>query len=222
MSQAAKVFALNRAGLNPRRGAIVTGIFLVPLIVLTALGQDSYFLSMAFGAVFVAICDLGGALGYRVSRLLIVAGSGAVLTWLAFSVGQQSWPWVTLAAFAVTLVAGLFVKYGMHRFVSAYLLNIWFIIALGQPPKDLADHITINPWGQTLAWLIGGLVWIGCLTVVSLARSGTDQPAFIPEIPADISPSPLTPPKIAFALLRAVAVAAAISIAFGFQLPQAQ
>lgn len=58
--------------------------------------------------------------------------------------------------------------------------------------------------------------------MVSLAHGRTNQPAFIPEIPGDISPSPLTPPKIAFALLRAVAVAAAISIAFGFQLPQAQ
>jgi uncharacterized membrane protein YccC len=101
-------------------------------------------------------------------------------------------------------------------------VNIWFIIALGQPPKDLVDHITINAWGQTLAWLIGALVWIGCLTLGALARSRADQPAFIPEIPGDISPSPLTPPKIAFALMRAVAVAAAIAIAFGFQLPQAQ
>lgn len=38
MSQAAKVFALNRAGFNPRRGAIGAGIFLVSFIVLTALG----------------------------------------------------------------------------------------------------------------------------------------------------------------------------------------
>jgi Fusaric acid resistance protein-like len=152
----------------------------------------------------------------------MVAGSGAVLTWVAFTVGQQSWPWVTLAAFVVTVVAGLFVKYGLHRFVLAYVLNIWFIIALSQPPKDVAAHITIHPWGQTLAWLIGGLVWIACLTLVALARSRADQPAFIPEIAGDISPTPLTPPKIAFALMRAVGVAAAIAIAFGFQLPQAQ
>jgi hypothetical protein len=116
---------------------IATGIFLVPLIALTALGQDSYFLSMAFGAVFVAICDPGGGLGYRVSRLLIVAGSGAVLTWLAFSVGKQSWPWVTLAAFAVTLLAGLFVKFGLHRSVSAYLLNIWFHHRPGCPDPPM-------------------------------------------------------------------------------------
>ena len=38
-----------------------------------------------------------------------------------------------LAAFVVTLLGGLAVKYGVHRFVAAYLLNAWFIIALSLP-----------------------------------------------------------------------------------------
>ena len=45
-----------------------------------------------------------------------------------------------LAAFVATLLGGLAVKYGLHRFVGAYLLNVWFIIALGLPTLLAFDY----------------------------------------------------------------------------------
>ena len=48
MDRLAKLFVLNRAGLNVKRGAVVFGGMLVPFVVLTALGQQQYFLPAAF------------------------------------------------------------------------------------------------------------------------------------------------------------------------------
>ncbi len=66
MTQVAKVFGLDRQGFNLRRGAGVAAVMLVPLIVLGVLHQEKYFLSVAFGALFVGLSDPGGAYGYRV------------------------------------------------------------------------------------------------------------------------------------------------------------
>jgi hypothetical protein len=136
---------------------------------------------------------------------------------------------VVLAAFVVTLLGGLAVKYGVHRFVAAYLLNAWFIIALGLPTLIAYDLPTVfrsglihtEPWKQALAWLLGSAVWIVGTFIVWLAggRKGVPQP--VAEIPGDISPRPLTRPVILFAVIRAVAVSAAVAIAFGLQLPNA-
>jgi hypothetical protein len=70
-----------------------------------------------------------------------------------------------LAAFAVTLVAGLAVMFGVHRFVTAYLLNVWFIISLAvaagfhhaaqNANYTLATHFTSYTWAQVLAWAGG-------------------------------------------------------------------
>jgi hypothetical protein len=51
MGKMAKVFELNRKGLNVPRGLIAVGIFLLPLIVLIAVHQEQYFLSVSLGAV---------------------------------------------------------------------------------------------------------------------------------------------------------------------------
>ena len=56
-----------------------------------------------------------------------------------------------LAAAAVTLLAGLAIAFGVHRFVAAYLLNIWFIIALALVSSfHHAAHISYT-WAQVLA-----------------------------------------------------------------------
>jgi hypothetical protein len=65
------------------------------------------------------------------SHMAIFALIGAGVTALAWGIGEDAWGWLILAASAVTLAAGLGVMYGVHRFVAAYLLNIWFIIGLG-------------------------------------------------------------------------------------------
>lgn len=51
MSQVAKVFELNRKGLNLPRGVASLGVLLVPLIVLAVLDQEKYLISMFFGAL---------------------------------------------------------------------------------------------------------------------------------------------------------------------------
>jgi Fusaric acid resistance protein-like len=164
-----------------------------------------------------------------VARLAVMAVAGALLTALGFGIGGGAWGFVVLAAFVATLLSGLAVKYGAHRFVAAYLLNAWFIIALGLPTLISfsltglyrSGLIHTEPWKQALAWLAGSALWIAYASIVWLARGRAPQPQPIPEIPGDISPRPLTRPLILFAVIRAIAVSVAVAIAFGLQLPNA-
>src|SRR5208337_4186368 len=180
MTQLAKVFELNRQGLNIARGVAIAVVLLLPLVVLGLIHQDQYWLSVSFGAMFVV-----------------------------------------LAAFVVTLLGGLAVKFGVHRFAQATLLNVWFIIAITLPDAYRADHIHPNAWAQALAWLIGSALWIAFTCIVWLARGRTAEPSPVPEIPGDTSPVKLTRPIILFALIRAIALAGAVAIAFGLHLPNA-
>ena len=133
MGQIADVFKVRWHEFNLRR-FVVFGVILGLLIVAGVLPHDrSYFLSAIFGALFVALSDPGGKHGPRVAKMAVMARAGALLTALAFGIGAGGWGWVVLAAFVVTLLSGLAVKYGVHRFVAAYLLNVWFIVALGLP-----------------------------------------------------------------------------------------
>src|SRR5215469_13434882 len=126
-----KVFEFNPAGLNWPRAVMILDAMLVPLVVFAAIGHEEYLLSAVVGVVFTAAADPGGSFGYRASHVAIFGLIGAGLTALAFGIGGSAWGWLVLAAFAVTLLAGLAVMFGVHRFVAALLLNIWFIIALG-------------------------------------------------------------------------------------------
>jgi len=125
-----KVFALNPAGLNWPRGAMILNIMLVPPIVFWAIGHEEYLLSALFGVLFTVVADPGGSYGQRVSRLALFALLGAGLTALGFGIGGDAWGWLVLAASVVTLVAGLAIMFGVHRFATALLLNVWFIITL--------------------------------------------------------------------------------------------
>ncbi len=229
MSQVAKVFQLNLKGFNLVRGAILA-VILGLLIIVGVLPHDRrYFLSAIFGALLLALADPGGKHGPRVARLAIFAVAGALLTALGFGIGPGAWGWVVLAAFAATLLGGLAVKYGVHRFVAAYLLNVWFIIALGLPTLFAFDYPRLyhsglthpEPWKQALAWLVGSAVWIAYTSIVWLARGRVAEPQPVAEIPGDISPRPLTRPVILFSVIRAVAVSIAVAIAFGLKLPDA-
>jgi len=68
---------------------------------------------------------------------------GAILAVVGFGIGGGAWGWVVLAAFVVTVLGGLAVKYGLHSFVAAYLLNAWFIIVLGLPTLGGFDVPTL-------------------------------------------------------------------------------
>src|SRR5215469_17511422 len=126
-----KVFELNPAGLNWPRGVMILDVMLVPLIVFWAIGHEEYLLSAVFGALFAVVAEPGGSYGQRVSRIALFALIGAGLTALGFGIGGDAWGWLVLASFAVTVAGGLAVTYGVRRFVTALLLNLWFIIALG-------------------------------------------------------------------------------------------
>ena len=216
MTQLADVFKLNPKGLNVRRALGVMVVMGVPLIVLHVLNQEVYYLSLAFGALFVGLNDPGGEYGYRLPRIALVAVVGALLTALGFGVGDRAWGLVVLAAFVVTVLAGLTVKYGLHRFTAGLLLNIWFLIAMALPAAYRLNHVHTNAWAQALAWLIGSALTIAYTTIVWLARGRTAQlQPGADVLPGDITPVPLTNAVILFVLIRAIAVSIAVAIAFG-------
>ena len=222
MTQLAKVFELNRKGLNVRRALGVLVVMVVPLIVCKALDQELYYVSVAFGALFVGLNDPGGEYGYRLPRMTLNAVAGALLTALGVAIGAGAWGVVVLAAFVVTLLAGLMVKYGLHGFSSAYVLNCWFLVAIAMPVGFHLSHGHTNALGQALAWLIGAALTIAWTAIVWLARGRTAQAQPVADlIPGSTKPVPLTRPVILFALIRAIAVAIAVAIAFGFHLPDA-
>ena len=215
-----KVFELNPAGLNWPRAVMVLDVLLVPLVIFWAIGHEEYLLSAVFGVLFAALADPGGGYGYRASHTAVFALFGAGLTALAFGIGGDAWGWLVLAAFAVTLAAGLAAMFGVHRFVAAYLLTVWFIVALGVA-FSFHHHarITSYTWAQVLAWVGGAALWIAVTFVAWLVRGRQDRPQPWAELPGDTSRRKLTPPLIMFALIRAIAIAATTALAFGLDLP---
>ncbi len=133
MGRVMKLFQLNWQEFNLRRGAVLAVILGLLIIVGVLPDERRYFVSAIFGALLVALSDPGGRHGPRVARLAAMAVAGALLTALGFGIGGGAWGWVVAAVFVATVLSGLAVKYGAHRFVAAYLLNVWFIIALGLP-----------------------------------------------------------------------------------------
>jgi hypothetical protein len=122
VSWLSKVFELNSAGLNWPRAVLILDVLLVPLVVFWAIGYEQYLLSAVFGVLFAALADPGGSYWQRAFRIFVFGAIGAGLTALAYGIGGDAWGWLVLAAFAVTLVAGLAVMFGAHRFVAAFLL----------------------------------------------------------------------------------------------------
>jgi hypothetical protein len=214
-----KVFELNPAAINWPRAVLVLDVLLVPLVVFWAIGHEEYLLSAVFGVVFAALADPGGSYGHRASHIGIFALIGAGLTALGFGIGGDAWGWLVLAAFAVTLVAGLAVMFGVHRFIAAFLLNVWFLIALAVAASfDQDAHITSHTWAQVLAWVGGCALWIALTFGGWLIRGRHDQPEPFAELPGDTSRRKLTPPLIVFALIRAIVIAVTFALAFGLDL----
>jgi fusaric acid resistance family protein len=161
----------------------------------------------------------GGGYGYRASHIAGFGLIGAALTALGFGIGGDAWGWLVLAASVVTLVAGLAVAFGVHRFVAAYLLNIWFIITLAVASSfHQHAHITSCTWAQVLAWSGGVALWIVVTFVGWQIRGREDRPQPVAELPGDTSRRKLTPPLIMFAVLRASVIAGTFALAFGLNL----
>jgi Fusaric acid resistance protein-like len=219
MGWVSKVFERNPAGLNWPRAVLFLDVALVPLVVFWSIGYEQYLLSALFGLLFAWLGDPGGSYGARASRIGAFGLIGAGVTALAFGIGADAWGWLVLAAFAVTLVAGLAVAFGVHSFVKALLLNIWFVVALGLV-SGLSQHarITSYTWAQVLAWAGGSALWIAVTFIAWLIRGREDSPQPIAELPGDTARRSLTRPVIMFALIRAVAIAGAVALAFGLDL----
>jgi hypothetical protein len=194
-------------------------VMLVPLVVFWAIGHEEYLLSALFGALLAVLADPGGGYGSRVSRVAGFALIGAGLTALGFGIGGDAWGWLVLAAFAVTLAAGLAVTFGVHRFVAALLLNIWFIVTLGVAfSLHHQTRITSYTWAQVLAWAGGAALWIAVTFIEWLVRGRMDRPQPVAEIPGDTSRRPLTRPLTMFAVIRALVIAGTVALAFGLNL----
>jgi Fusaric acid resistance protein-like len=214
-----KVFGLNPAGINWPRAVMFLDVALIPLIVFWAIGHEQYLLSALFGLLFALAADPGGSYGYRAPHIAVFALFGAGLTALGFGIGGSGWGWLVLAAFAVTLAAGLAVMFGVHRFVAALLLNVWFIVALGLAfTLHHHGHVTSYAWAQVLAWAGGAGLWIAVTFLAWLVRGRQDRPQPVAELPGGTSRRTLTPPLIMFAVIRALAIAGATALAFGLDL----
>ncbi|MFI9787598.1 FUSC family protein [Kitasatospora sp. NPDC051984] len=211
-----KVFALNPAGLNWPRAVMFLDVALVPLVVFWAIGYEQYLLSAVFGLLFAALDDPGGSYRGRASHIAVFALIGAGVTALGFGIGGDAWGWLVLAAFVVTLVAGLAVAYGTRRFVTAMLLNLWFIVTLGAA-SSFHQHarITSYTWAQTVAWAGGAALWIIVTFAGWLIQGRVDRPQPVTELPGDTSRRKLTRPLIMFAVIRALAIAGTVALAFG-------
>jgi hypothetical protein len=197
---------------------MVLDVMLVPLVVFLAIGHEEYLSSALFGVVYSVLADPGGSYGRRVWDMAVFGLTGAAVTALAFGIGGDAWGWLVLAVFAVTLVAGLAMAFGAHRFVEGYLLSLWFIIALGFASSSQTAHISSHTWAQVLAWAGGSALWIALTFIEWLIRGRQDRPQPFAELPGDISLHKLTPPMIMFALIRALAIAGTVALAFGLNL----
>ncbi|MEU9611326.1 MULTISPECIES: FUSC family protein [Streptomyces] len=135
-----RILRFDPTGLNWPRAVLFLDIALVPLVVFWAIGHEHYLLSALFGPFFAWLDDPGGSLANRASHIAVFTLIGAEVTALGFGIGGYAWGWLVLAAFAITLVAGLAAAFGVRRFVNAMLLNVWFSLPSGSRPVS-----TITP-----------------------------------------------------------------------------
>jgi hypothetical protein len=222
VNQFAEIFKIDKSALNLRRGVLIMIPSLMLLIVFFVLDQEEYFLSAVFALLILGVADPGGDYAYRLSHMAVFGAGGALLTALGVAVGDEAWGWAVLAAFVVTLLSGLAIKYGLHRYLAAVLLNVWFVIALALPVAEKQAHEQPEPWGQALAWLIGAALVLVYITVVWLVRGRSAQAQPIQDlIPGDTSHIALSQQVVLFCLIRALAVAIGVAIAWGFDLSYA-
>ena len=222
MSQITKVFSVNKKAFSLPAGVAIGGVLLLIWLAIAQLDQQKYVVSIIFAVLTTALSDPGGGYWKRARGMSAFGLGGAAVTALAFFVGTHAWGFVVLAVFLVTLSAGLAVKFGLHRFSVGLLLNIWFVVAIVLPISYRADRIKTSGWDQALAWLIGSALWIALMGIVWMASRRKWAPGPVIDLPGEpFAPVALTRPVVLFALIRALALAAAAAIAFGSHDPNA-
>ncbi|HSW80744.1 MAG TPA: FUSC family protein [Candidatus Saccharimonadales bacterium] len=217
MHQLAQIFKLDYNKQNASLGLIVLELILAAFVVLYTKHDTIYIFSVIFGTLFVGLSDPGGAFRSRSGPLAVAGIGGAILTVLGYNLASSGWGWITIVVFVVTLLSGLTLKFGAHWFATSLLLNAWFIIALGIGSSFDQSHISTHAWEQTLAWLCGGSLWVLVAVFLWVVHGQTAKPLFA-EIPSDSKERKLTKPMIAFAVIRAIAMAIAVAIPFGLNL----
>ena len=222
MSQLTKVFSVNRKAFSLPGGVAIGGVLLLIWLAIAQLDQQKYVVSIIFAVLTTALSDPGGGYWKRARSMSAFGLAGAAATALAFFVGTHAWGFVVLVLFIVTLLAGLAVKFGLHRFSVGLLLNIWFVVAVVLPISYSADRIKTTGWDQALAWLIGSAAvdHVDGHRVVGQWRKWRPGPVI--DLPGEpFTPVELTQPVVLFALIRALALAASAAIAFGSHDPNA-
>ena len=141
MSQLRKIFAVDRSKFSLTGGIAVGGLLLVIWFAVAQLNEQRYLITVVFAVLTTALSDPGGSYWHRARAMSAYGIVGALMTALAFFVGTQAAGFVVLALFVVTLLAGLAVKFGLHRFSTGMLLNVWFVLAVGLPISFRAGQI---------------------------------------------------------------------------------
>ena len=212
VSWLSKVFKLNTSGLNWPRAVMVLDVILVPMVVFWAIGHEEYLLSAMFGALFAVVADPGGAYGYRAARMAVFGLIGAGVTALGFSLGGARWGWLVLAA-------------SPSRWLPAWRLCSGYTGSLppcsstsGSSSRSHSESASIStPTSPATPGL-------RCSPGPAVQRSGSrltfvtwlicgrrDMPQPVAEIPGDTSTRKLTRPIIAFAVIRALAIAGTVA-----------
>jgi len=217
----AKIFEIDRRGINLPRAAVATGVLLIPFIVLAAVGHEKYWLSVSFAALFTGIADPGGAYRIRLRTMAAVGLIGTLLTALGFAIGGGPWWIVLVVSVVLTFLSGLVIKYGAHTYTAALMLLSWFLVAISVPAGEHLSPAHSGWWQQALAWLVGSALWIAVTLVGWLVLGRKARATNFPEIPADTAQTPLTRPVILFSVIRALAIGISVAIAFGLHLPNA-
>ena len=220
MSRLAKIFEIKREGINVPRGLVTIGLFLIVLLVVVLVGEEKYWENVTFGALFVAVSDPGGPYKTRLRAMTWVALGGAFVTGLGYAIGGGPWAIVVVAAFVITLLCGLTIKFGVHAFTAALLVNSWFLVAIAVPDGLHLHAATSSWWEQALAWLVGSALFIALTFLGWLVKGRKEQASHFPEISGNTQTA-LTRPVVLFMFIRALAIAIAVAIAFGFDLPHA-
>ena len=106
IARVAKLFELNREGLNMQRRLMFVGVLPVPGIILAAFDKQQYLFSAALWGLLVGLSYAGGEFWFPARRMAAVAVVGALLSALGLGIGAGAWEIVALAAFVVTSLAG--------------------------------------------------------------------------------------------------------------------
>jgi hypothetical protein len=202
-------------------GASVAAALVALFFLLSALHWEHYWLSATFGVVFVVIRATGGQYAHRGRDMVFLEVAGALLTALAFFLGTGGWGLIVLAAFVVTLAAGLSLRFGLPVLIVAVFLNIWFIVALSLAAGYHTSGVKTSSLKQAVAWLVGTALCLAVTFVLRLIRARKPPSQQVAKTPGHAKPIELTRPVVLFAVIRALTVAVAVAIPFGLKVPQA-